>query len=269
MKAVVPKWLGWTWVGAGALTAVASLLGGIVVWSFVGSATQTTSESISATRELLSGVSDTTAAVDAVFVDVAASLREVQVTLADASLTLTRASIVVDDLGELITAEIPTSIDAVTDSMPALIDTAGVVDTAMRGLSFFGVDYEAEVPLDESLDRVAVRLGAISPLLRGQDEAIEAVADDLGYFGGVTTLVSDDVGVIRARLVEASRVVDDYEAIVATTDDLLVSLSEDLDRSRTGLRVAVALVVAGLTVTSSVPIVLGWHVVRPETDGGG
>lgn len=262
MTAIVPRWLGWVWILAGVVTSIGALVGGVTVWTFVGSASELTSQSIASSRDLLAGASETTAAVDEVLSDVAGSLREVQVTLADASLTLTRAAVVVDDLGELVSNEIPSSIDAVTDSMPALVDTAGVVDTAMRGLSFFGVDYDADVPLDDSIEEIALRLSLISPLLRAQDEIMEAVSDDLGYFGGVTTLVSDDVGVIRSRLSRASSVVDDYAQIVETADELLIELDAEVERGRRGMRLTTVLVSFGLAGTASVPVVMGLGVVR-------
>lgn len=239
------------------MTVVVALSGAVVGWILIGSVGQTVVETVSVTKRVLVGVSDTTRVVDEVFSDVAGSLRGVQSTLADSSLTLTRASSVTGSLGAIITEQVPDSVEAVRDSLPALIGTAGVIDSAMRGLSFFGVNYDVEVPLDESLAEIDLRLAEIPVLLRAQQDTLAGVAGDLGVFSSDALIISDDVGSIRVRLAEAATVLAGYDIIVSDSRDLLEDLESTATNGVAFFRVVITVLALGIAVTQTAPIAFG------------
>lgn len=239
------------------MTVVVALTGAVVGWIFIGSVGQTVVETVGVTKRVLVGVSDTTRVVDEVFSDVAGSLRGVQTTLADSSLTLTRASAVTGNLGTIITEQVPDSVEAVRDSLPALINTAGVIDSAMRGLSFFGVNYDVEVPLDESLEELDRRLAEIPVLLRAQQDTLAGVAGDLGDFSSDALTIGDDVGTIRVRLAQAATVLAGYDSIVADSRDMLEELETTARNFAAVLRLVVVALALGMAVTQTAPIAFG------------
>jgi hypothetical protein len=253
----LPRWLGWMWAVGGAVTVVVALTGAVVGWILIGSVGQTVTDTVGVTKRVLVGVSDTTRVVDEVFSDVAVSLRGVQTTLADSSLTLTRASAVTRSLGSVITEQVPDSVDAVRDSLPALIGTAGVIDSAMRGLSFFGVNYNVEVPLDESLEEIDRSLAEIPVLLRAQQDNLAGVAADLGDFSSDALTIGDDVGSIRVRLAEAATVLAGYDSIVSDSTDLLEELETTARNFVAVLRFVVVALALGVAVTQTAPITFG------------
>ncbi len=253
----LPRWLGWMWAVGGAVTVVVALTGAVVGWILIGSVGQTVVETVGVTQRVLVGVSDTTRVVDEVFSDVAGSLRGVQTTLADSSLTLTRASAVTGSLGAIITEQVPDSVDAVRASLPALIGTAGVIDSAMRGLSFFGVNYDVEVPLDESLAEIDLRLAEIPVLLRAQQDTLAGVAGDLGDFSSDALTIADDVGSIRVRLAEAATVLAGYDIIVSDSRDLLEDLESTATNGVAFFRVVITVLALGIAVTQTAPIAFG------------
>jgi methyl-accepting chemotaxis protein len=254
-------------VVGGVVTVVAALVGGVVGWMLVTDATRTTAESVAMSRRVLDSVADSTAVVDSVFDDVADSLRDVQGTLVDASLTLTRAAVVTRGLGRVVSEQVPESIDAVRDSLPGLIDTANVVDRVMRGLSFFGVDYDPAVPLGDSIEEVDIRLAELPALLRAQQETLSSVAADLGSFSSATLEISDDLGAIRARLADAAVVIDGYGQIVSDSTDLLERLETQVVGRARVLRVVLIAVALGVAVTQTAPIALGLAVLRATGEG--
>jgi hypothetical protein len=253
----LPRWLGWVWAVGGAVTVVVALTGAVVGWILIGSVGQTVVDTVGVTNRVLVGVSDSTRVVDEVFSDVAGSLRSVQTTLSDSSLTLTRASAVTGNLGAIVTEQVPDSVDAVRDALPALIDTAGVIDSAMRGLAFFGVNYESEVPLNESLVAIDRRLAEIPVLLRAQQGTLADVAADLGDFSSDALTISDDVGSIRVRLAEAATVLAGYDSIVADSRELLEELESTATNGVAFFRVVITLLALGIAVTQTAPIALG------------
>jgi hypothetical protein len=197
--------------------------------------------------------------LDRTFGDVADSLRSVQRTVTDGAITLTQIAKVTDDLGELLGAEVPASLEAVRSTMPGLISTAGVVDGTMRALSFVGVDYDPDLPLDESLTRLDRELAAIPEQLRNQGPVLEEVARGLSEFGGDTLLIGDDLAGIRARLTESEALLDEYTLAAEQAESLLGSLRGDLERlGRTGRWIVLVLGLA-IAATQTLPILAGWQ----------
>jgi len=254
--------LGVVWIVAGSLTALASLAGGVVGWMAIGAATSTVERSVDSTRSLLVAYAETRDAVDEVLEETTRSLRDMQTTMAGASLTLTRASVVVNDLGEVVAVDIPASIDSVSSAMPGLVDAARVVDATMGALSILGVDSRADVPLATSLETISDRLHEIPPLLRDQQATIEAVAGDLGAFGSATTSISDDVGVIRAKLARASSVLSGSSTLTADTDAVMADARRAAGRARTWARVVVVVGAVGFALVQSLPVASGVAIVR-------
>lgn len=258
----VPRWLGWVWLG-GALTAIlGSVVGVIVGWLLIGSVSMSVGETVDVTRRVLTSVGETTVVVDSVFDDVANSLRGVQTTLSDTSLTLTRASVVTSNLVEVVTEDVPGSVDSVRDALPALIDTARVIDRTMSGLALFGVDYDPAVPLDESLIEIDARLAEIPELLGAQQATLQGVAADLGGFSSSTIEIAEDLGAIRVRLSEASVVLADYSSISEESSALLDDLERDVRRGSSWLRLALVLVGFGFAAVQTLPLAAGLQVLR-------
>lgn len=262
----VPRWLGWVWL-VGALTAiVGSLVAVVVGWMFIGTASTSVAETVEVTRRVLTNVGETTDVVDSVFDDVADSLRGVQTTLGETSLTLTRASVVTSNLVEVVTEDVPASVESVRAALPALIDTARVIDRTMRGLAFFGVDYDPAVPLDESLVEIDVRLAEIPELLSSQQETLEGVASDLGAFSSSTVEIAEDLGAIRVRLSQASAVLAEYGSISEESSVLLDDLERSVQQGSGWIRVALVVVGLGFAVTQTLPLLIGLAVLRRSED---
>jgi len=247
----------------GALLAMVGAMVGVVAgWGLAGSLKSTVTETVAVTERVLETVGETTTVIDGVFDDVAGSLRGVQTTLGDTSLTLARASNVTANLGGVIATDVPASVDAVRAALPALIDTARVIDGTMRGLAFFGVDYDPEVALDESLGDIDAQLAEIPLLLRAQQDTLRSVAGDLGVFSSSTLEISDDLAAIRVRLAEASTVLANYGSIVDDSTLLLDDLTSDVERGVGALRLVIALVGLGLAATQTLPLAAGLMVIR-------
>ena len=114
--------------------------------------------------------------IDGVLEDTAAALESMEATLAGGEQGMEDAAALTASLGTLLTEEVPTALDGVLASMPALVDTARVIDRTMRALSLVGVDYDPEVPLDQSLTGIEQTLEPLPEQLRAQQEALEGLS---------------------------------------------------------------------------------------------
>lgn len=259
---VVPRWMARTWVATGIVGILAALVGGVVGIGFVGSATAVSIQALDLTDTVLTGVEDTAAVLDTTFTNVATTLATVQDSVDDAAVALTQVGTTLDDLTVLVTEDVPDSLDAVNDAMPQLIQTAGVIDSTFRALSFLGVDYDPDAPLDESLQAVQAQLADIPPELRRQREGLDDVGGRLDDLAGQGGDIAGDLTVITDDLETSRDLVADYRATATEASLLVDDLADRLTTQSRIARVVIGLLALAVALGQTVPLVLGLQALR-------
>ena len=242
----------------GSVGAVAALIGSVLTWIVLGAAADTSVRSLQLASDVLDSVGGTVVSVDGVLDDVSDGLRTTQQSLADASVTLTQLSALTSNLAELVGEDVPASLDAVRASLAPIQTTAGLLDGALTALSFVGVDYDPEVPLDEAIDELDAQLAAIPERLRAQGPLIDAAAESLSDFGGDTLTIAQELSDLRSRLSEASFTVGNYRSTIAEADALLADVEENVSSRLDTLRVVLVVFGVGVAITQTVPGAFGW-----------
>lgn len=254
----VPTWLARTWLIGGIVGAIAGLITAGFAWVVLGTAADASVRSLELASDVLDSVGGTVISVDAVLDDVSDGLRTTQQSMADASVTLTQLSALTSNLGDLVGEDIPASLESVRASLAPIQATAGLLDGTLTALSFVGVDYDPDVPLDEAIDDLDARLAEIPQRLRDQAPLIESAAESLSGFGGDTLTIAQDLSDLRTRLSEASFTVGSYRQTVTEADALLADVESAVGSRLTVLRVAIVVLGLGLATTQTVPIAFGW-----------
>lgn len=93
--------------------------------------------------------------------------------------TLDSVGTIVEDTSDIAGEGVADSLETAVETLPGLTSTAGVVDTTMRALSLVGVDYDPEVPLDQSLADMEESLTPVPGQIRAQVDLLEDVEADL------------------------------------------------------------------------------------------
>ena len=262
----VPRWLARTWLIGGLAGAAAGVAAAILAWSILGSAATASSRSVELADDLLVSVTGTFDSVEGALVAVADGLRTTQQSAADASITLTQLSALTSNLGELVSEEVPDSLDSVRASLAPIEATAGVLDGTLRALSFFGVDYDPETPLDEAIDDLDQRLADIPADLRRQGPLIESAADSLSGFGGDTLVIADDLSDLRRELIATGNTVRGYQATIDEAALVLADVETNLTGRLDLLKWVMVAIAMALAITQTVPITFGLWLLQP--DGG-
>ena len=138
---------------------------------------------------------------------------------------------------------------------PALIDTANVIDNTMSALSFIGVDYDPDEPLDEALREVEAQLEGLPETISDQGARIGALVDDIRLTGTETGLISGRLDAIDAGLADAATTIDDYRQAI---DDLglVGDVGTDIAAAIPAARVALlVLALSGVALA-----IIGWKV---------
>ncbi len=269
---VVPRWLGLLWLGGAVLGIVAAVVGAGLAISFVSRATAASVDALRLSETVFEAVDETGRILDDTFVEVAEGLDTVQVSVADASITLDRMTGVTDELTSLLTDEVPASLDAVRDTMPQLIRTAGVIDTTMRALRFVGVDYDPDAPLDEALIELDDRLATIPEDLRDQRPGLEDIGRRVGEFAGQSRTIAADVGDIRDGLDESRMLIEEYQATAAEARSLTGGVADRLTSQSGAVQWVIIAIAAALVIGQTLPLAAGWWVlsrVGNEPPAGG
>ena len=242
----------------GIVGATAALVASVLAWVALGAAADASIQSIQLASDVLDSVGGTVVSVDAVLDDVSDGLRTTQQSLADASVTLTQLSALTSNLSDLVGEDVPASLDAVRASLLPIRTTAGLLDGALTALSFVGVDYDPDVPLDEAIDDLDAQLAEIPERLRSQGPLIDSAAESLSDFGGDTLTIAQELSDLRSRLSEASFTVGNYRSTIAEADALLSDVEENVSSRLDILRVVIVVLGFGVVVTQTVPVAFGW-----------
>lgn len=263
----MPPWLARTWLIGGVIGAAAGIGAAILTWSILGSAATTSSRSVELADDLLESVSGTIVSVEDALLAVVDGLRTTQQSTADAAITLTQLSALTSNLGDLVSEDVPGGLDSVRASLAPIEATAGVLDGTLRALSFFGVDYDPDTPLDDAIDDLNRRLAEIPADLRRQGPLIESAADSLSDFGSDTLVIADDLSDLRRELRTTAATVAGYQTTIAEAKQLLEEVESELTGRLDPLKWVVVAIAMALVITQTVPITFGlWLLQKSDVD---
>ena len=128
----VPPWLARTWLIGGMIGAAAGIAAAILAWGMLGSVGTAASRSVELADELLESVGGTVISVEDALLAVADGLRTTQQSAADASITLTQLSALTSNLGDLVSDDVPGSLDSVRASLAPMARPFLVLATEPR-----------------------------------------------------------------------------------------------------------------------------------------
>lgn len=237
-----------------AILAVTALSASIAGWLALNviDTTLTLVPGISQTAEPSDDLLD---AVDQALVEVRATLEVVGGITDRVADSTDDAAAIMDEIAVLSTGQIPDTLTALQETMPALIDTARVIDDTMQTLSFLGVDYSPDEPLDEALRQVETQLEGLPETIAEQGARIEDLVEELRLTGSDTALIGARLEAIDGNLADAEATIDDYRQAV---DDLglVGDVGTEIAAAVPAARVALAL----LALSGVALAVIGWTI---------
>ena len=147
----------------------------------------------------------------------------------------------VSQAAEVVGIDLPETIDAVRETMPALIEASSLIDTTLRGLALFGVPYDPDVPLGEGFRRLDEELEPLSDTLRQNGAVMERLVPTVSGFRTQTELLATQVDEIGAAVEEAAEVIASYQTQAAAFDEAIQSARDSTTRGSVLMRVLVVL----------------------------
>ena len=236
----------------GAFSVAASLLAGVMMWILAERATAAITETVTPIGGIAVDLADSIEASRVIVDRITEAVESIEQATRSTARTLDGVNEVLGETADLAGGGIADSLDSAIQTLPSLISTGRVVDRTMTALSFLGVDYDPEVPLDQALSDLEASLAPIPDQIRTQVDLVRTVEDDLAR-------ISSDAGALAAVLLqaridmmEAEGILDSAAENAAAAAQSLATIEGDLGRYDTLARLAavattVVLVAAGLT----------------------
>ncbi len=247
--------------------AIVGLVGGIGGAAWVLGARGLLLESVEGARD---GAADLDVLVDGLLVTLetsAETLASVASAVGDGSAELARIAGIGRDLGQVVTGDVPAALDGVRGALPALEDSARVLDRTMRALSFVGVDYDADQPLDQSIAEIDVLLADIPSTLREQAGKFDETISGITALAIDAQAVSGQVGTVGAGLRDLAQTVES----VALTTGAMIEVLDRLESLVSTGAIALSLIalVGGLAFSASQLGLWWWFRMLATKSGAG
>lgn len=212
-------------------------------------------------------VADVTASIEASQVVVSRTgeaIESIETATRSTVRTMVSFSEVIDQTADLAGGEIADSLESAVGSLPGLISTAGVIDTTMRALSFIGVDYDVEAPLDETLSELQNSLSPIPDQIREQVALLETVKEDVDTVAEDARRLSSVLFESRLDMIDAERVLASAGRNAGDALARLDILKDDVGTYATLARAIVVAAAVALLTAALTPLLLGRHLQRSD-----
>lgn len=238
---------------AAIVTGLVVAVGGPIVVGRMGSAAE---DSLVVTSNALVAVAETVEVAASSIGTVRTSLGSVAAASDELSVTVDASTEVLDEVAELTANEIPESLEAFQDSLPALISVGGAIDGTLRTLSFFGVEYDPERPFDEALAALGTALEGVPERLREQSVNLEEATTGIRGVVDNTRDIATSIAALDADIRVTEELLGEYRV---TTGQAARLVSDARDEVRVAVVLTqVFLVLFGLVFAATqLPVLVG------------
>jgi hypothetical protein len=256
---------GWVLVAIALLGLVASLGGILVGRALLTEAELALERSLTLTSDTLEGLQASITVAEDTVALVEGGLAQAETTTRTLVGTVQEGAVILEGTADLTEGRLADSLESVEESMPSLVQVAGVVDTTLRALSAipFGPDYSPSEPFDESVREIQRGLVGVPDDLRAQAALIREAAGNLDELGEGTALIAEDLLAIREGMAGAVEVLGSYTATATEAEAMIADTRTGLGSQMGWARVLVT--VLGLSVAAGqvVPLGLGYLLLQP------
>jgi methyl-accepting chemotaxis protein len=219
--------------------------------------------------------------------DMNEGLVTIEQTADNISLALTDTQPLLTEVGDIVSNDVPDSIEAVQDSLPNVVEVAGAIDRTLTTLNNFavdrsidipnpitgrpiysfnlnfdlGIDYDPNVPFDQTVRDLGTSIEGLPEQLRGLAEHVDRSSANLQNLSDTIVLVGDDLAVVNGRIAELDPLLDEYGRIVTELNDQTRLLRASINAQLEGIKQMVNIVMIWFILTQIAPLYLGWELV--------
>lgn len=256
-----PLWLARTWQYTGAAGIVIFLVGGVVAGFYMANLFASLEEALDISTEAVAAGAATIEVVDDSLQIVGDLVASARVIGGEAEHALLNLASVTGSVVRLLDEDLPDQIDSVVVAMDGLIQTAGVVDGVLTTLSFVGVDYDPEVPLDEALIELENSLLELKPVLASEADRLEnaeTATTDLALAVGEFDFTLEQ---LQLEVEQTGQLTFRYQTLADEAKQVIGDASVDLGAQR----ILITVLIVAVSIIGAVMSSRLWWVGRAES----
>ncbi len=216
-------------------------------------------------------------------------------TVADVNLTMGTVQTMTNNLAQTInetrpliaqssvvaTEQVPDSIEAVQEAIPALTEVAGTIDNTLTTLSKFkierdilgfdfnydlGIDYDPEVRFDDAVAGIGDSMDGLPESLRTLSIYLNIANENLDTMSTDILALSSDLGRLNEDIAQLDPILDEYIRLVIEVNDSLSSIRVQINEQVETAKNVATIAFIWLGLTQIIPLYLGYELVTGQRD---
>ncbi len=233
-------------------------------------------QTLQLTSQSLDAVSETLLLAKSSIVDVNAVMETAETTADNLAQTVTDTRPLLGQISNVAATQVPDSLETIQNAFPSLEQVAGVIDRTLVTLNRFrideqilglniqydlGIDYAPEVPFDQSVRELGEGLEGLPESLRTLQVYINVTNSNLQTVSRDIRKLADDLNTVNGRINELDPILDEYVALITTTNDSTRQLRAQIEDEAQSIKNGITVVLVWLAITQIAPAYLGWELV--------
>lgn len=259
-------------LGGVAFSVVGARLGHQLVDRVTANFTQTLLQ----TTESLEIVSDTLVLAKISIADVNAVVTTAETTAENLADTVSDTRPLLSQIAVVASEQVPNNLETIQEAFPSLEQVAGVIDRTLVTLNSFrideeifgfniqydlGIDYEPEIPFDQSVRELSEGLEGIPESLRAMEAYITITSDNLETVSQDIKTLADDLETVNGRLTEFDPILDEYLVLITNINDSSRQMRAQIEEEAVNVKNGITFGMIWLALTQIAPLYLGWELV--------
>lgn len=257
-----PRVIGMTLLATGVLGLLISLTGLVFIGTAAGTARRALARELATLDQALTATDDGLDVAAAALSDTNRTLNSLSATLIDATTAISETQPSLAALQRVTGEQLPQTIGETRQALDSAGETARVIDGVLRALSFLGVSYNPEVPLDEALGRVSESLADVPGDLAEISSGVQQASGNLDSLVSDLSEVADGLDAIAVSVDEASGVVDQYKDVVDSLRSEVAAVQEAAPGWITMVQWGLFLLLAWLGLAQIGLLTQGWEMLE-------
>jgi hypothetical protein len=206
--------------------------------------------------------------------------------MARTSQTLADSGSMLDNVSTVTTQEVPEAIEGIQAALPNVIQVASIIDRTLVTLSNvgidreiplpfggsiplqfdLGIDYDPEIPFDESLRVFEASLVGLPESLRGLEDDLQLANDNLAVLSGDLQATADNLATINGRIGEIVPLLDQYTALIDQLSASLAGAESAIASQLNLIKLGLIGLLLAVGLTQLATIYLGWELMSGQRE---
>lgn len=209
-----PRLVGGALIAAGVLGILLSLAGMIGVARAYGAAQAALAHELGVLDRALATTADGLTVADTALGDAERTLGTLSATVGGVTVAISETQATLGALEDLTGTTLPEAIGSTRQALASAQETARVADGVLGALSFVGLSYNPEVPLNVAIGRVSASLEGVPSELTKVSTGLITAETSLADLTANLEEASAGIEAISASVDESAGVLEQYQAIV-------------------------------------------------------